>query len=88
MVADAPADAGKWVIFFDDPQSLFVSPFPDHGDVPLGTLSRRAGIPARSHPFLFDGVSIRDGLGVQLVGRLALAQTAVEGVRQSHRAGR
>ena len=80
MVADTAANAGEWIIFFDDPQRFLVTPFADHGDVALRPLPGGAGVAAGGDALFLDGVSVGDGLGIQFVGCFALVQAAVKPV--------
>ena len=66
MIADPPADSGEGIVFFNDPQGVLVAPFMDEGDVALGPLAGRAGIPAGGDASLLDGESIGYGLRVKL----------------------
>ena len=60
----------------------------DEGDVALGPLAGRAGVAAGGDPQLLDGVGVRDGLRVELVGGAPLRQALVERVRDDDGADR
>ncbi len=82
MVADTAADAGERVVFLDDPDRVVVAPFANQGDIPLGALVRRAGVPAGSDAPLFNGKGVGHPLRVELVGSVTLVQVGVKGVRE------
>ena len=75
--ADAPQHAGQRQVVHDDFQGLGVFALAHHLNVALDVDARRAGQAAGCLVGFFDGVVDGDGLGVLLVGRLAVDQSQV-----------
>ncbi len=86
VVADAPADAGEWIIHLDHAQRIIPTPLANQRDVPLRSLPGGAGIPARGNASLVDGVGIGHSLGIQLVGSTAARKPHVEYIGHCNRA--
>ena len=78
MVADAPADAGEGIVFFDDAQRVVVAAFADEGDVALRALTGGAGVATRGEALFLNRIGVGDGLRVELVGRALLDHSLVE----------
>ncbi len=87
MVADPPADGGEGVILQDGAVGVGVAALGNEGHVALRSLVNGATVAAgRSAQFL-DGVSVGDGLGVELVNSLAFGEASVEFVQSDDGAG-
>ncbi len=86
MGADAPQDAGQGQVLHDDLQGLFVLALTHHLHVGLDIESGRAGQAARGLVCLLDRKGTGNGLGVALVGCLAVVESLIVLVGQGHRA--
>jgi hypothetical protein len=84
--ADASQHAGQGQILHDDLQGFFVLALAHHLHVALNIESGRTGQVTRSLVDLLDGKCTGNGLGVALVGRLAIIESLVVFVGQGDRA--
>ena len=71
MIADAPADGGEGIVFFDHAQGIGVTPFTNEGDVTLRALTGGTRIAARGDTFFLDGKRRRDRLRIETIGGAA-----------------
>jgi hypothetical protein len=85
MVANAPADAREGIVHLNHPQRIIPAPFPNQSDVPLGALTRWAGIPARGNALLLDRIRIWDSLWIELKNCSTLVKAFVKLIRHNHR---
>ena len=67
-------------------KGLLVTALVDEGQTALDAGMHRAGHLAGGRAAFFDGIGAGHGLGIELVGRLALAQAQVEAIVGAHRA--
>ena len=81
MVADAPADAGKRIVFFDHAQRIVIASLADERNVTLRALAGGAGVAAGSDAFLFNRIGVGNGLRVKLEGGALLNHPLVKTAR-------
>jgi hypothetical protein len=86
MVADPAANPWEGIIHLNHPQGIFPTGFPDQGNITLGALTGRAGIPARRYAPFFDCVCVGNCLGIEFIDRPPILQAFVKFIGYDDRA--
>jgi hypothetical protein len=86
MRTDPAQYPGEGKLSLDDLQRILISPLSSEGNITLGIDTRRACHHTRGSLCLFNGIDVRNRLGIGNIGRLPLGQASLIFTGQFNRA--